>query len=197
LKADVNTREAALRNDPDYSEVIEEDKAALDMFRKTGDLGHFIPIEDDTTTVKSKDLTNALSNADSTVFTNTDETTNTHADTNTSGKRSSARSASSNRSYRDDGGGSISSTSIRSKFSSSQSLSPLHEDDEEDGHDINDTSHKVFARYDDDISRLSPATRRSEIRTGVTVVNDGGALSIASVEHSVESIAEGSEEGED
>lgn len=99
-----NQKEAELRNNPEFEQIFEDDQEALQIFRKTGDLGAFV-VEDEDGSVESVEEHSASDLAE--------------------------RPSTTSKRQRLSMGSSISS--IRSKMSAQGSLSPLREEDEEEG----------------------------------------------------------------
>lgn len=165
VKEDLDRRETELRSSADYKEIYEDDKAAITAFRLAGDLGEFpgasIDDDDDNTLGVSTVRTGA-----NTVASQTATDPGVHTEENSTVRESAESrirsSAISRRSISKSGGGSVSSASIRSKFSSSQSLSPLEEGDEDTKDDDNPIPHNTEDSYDDDVSQLSQSPRRSK-----------------------------------
>lgn len=104
IAEEFNHREAELRNNPEFDQVFEDDKEALSIFRKAGDLGTFL-----------------VGNEDESV-----ESVEEH-----SASDLAERPSTTSKRNRLSMGSSISS--IRSKLSTQGSLSPLREEDEEEG----------------------------------------------------------------
>lgn len=174
--------------------MFEEDKAAIESFRKTAGFGSFIGADNDDEAGNSTSSTNL----DSATHANTVSTaiTQSNVESNTAVMRPSARSAVSTRLTSVGASGSVSSASIRSKYSSSQSLSPLREEDEEDvfNNDGKDDTRAGLTKDVDDISQLSPSPRRSNGRQVGTTINQASVMSVATLEHSAGSIDEACDE---
>lgn len=176
--ADLNKRESELRNDPDYDQICDEDKAAIEAFRKAGDFGHFVAIstiDDETTVARDSPQTatgsRVYTEASFSAQTDVESATNNIGVDETAAEKKRKVPASS-ASVARSGGSSIASTN-RSKFSSSQSLSPLPEEEDE-GDENNKDDRKLATQEEasmsrenkDDISQLSPSPRPKRRRLG-------------------------------
>jgi hypothetical protein len=157
LKQFLDTQERELRSDPDYSQLYDEEKGAIETFRKVGDLGSVIGYDaniDEDTARHSENSCSPPSLANITNLSSIPEAALNGATT-----KGNANS------------GSIASTSIRSKFSSSQSLSPLEEGDDEGN---------------DELSQLSTSPRRS-----IGVNDDSITNGLMDEKHSVSTVSPG------
>lgn len=153
---DVNQREANLRNHPNFDEVYDDDKAALEAFRKAGDLGAFF-VEDHDDDDDSSEKSNDESHFESIV-----------ADSTSVHRRMSL-------------GSSVSS--LRSKVSTQTSLSPLYEedptreaddDDEEEGGHMSPSPPKRPKATSASVTSLSVST------LGQTIIAEGSGESSSS-----------------
>ena len=165
VKEDLDRKETDLRSSAGYKEIYEDDKAAIIAFRLAGDLGEFpgASIDDDDNTLGVSTVRTGANTVASQTATDPGIHTEENSIVRESTESRNRSSAISRRPISKSGGGSVSSASIRSKFSSSQSLSPLDEGDEDAKDDDNLIPHNTEDTYDDDdVSQLSLSPRRSK-----------------------------------